>query len=375
MSTIPRRREPTGRTFRAARRCKAIRRLEDGRLSDACRHPLPRTRRAAQQPRRTGAARRDGRKARRPFPGAARSARSPPRAASTSARCRIRSASSRPRPTFPAPARRSPMRSRARRASSTSAPSRAPARAGCCSSCPARPRRWPRRPACPIRRARLTTDAGYNATLGAAFLGEQLGRFDGSYVLTFAGYNAGPRRAQEWIKRYGDPRGKDIDTVVDWIERIPFTETRGYVQRVMENYQVYKMRLSGKLRHRRRPGERALGAAGATSFSDFFYPSADGLQLHGRIYGQAIEGVMPVICLAGLTRNARDFHELAIHLSSGGEEPAQGRRLRLSRPRAVGLRSRMAQTTMSASRQATSLPGWPRSASSTAISSAPRAAG
>ena len=93
---------------------------------------------------------------------------------------------------------------------------------------------------------RLTTDAGYNATLGAAFLGEQLGRFDGSYVLTFAGYNAGPRRAQEWVNRYGDPRGKDIDTVVDWIERIPFHETRSYVQRVMENYQVYKMRLSGK---------------------------------------------------------------------------------------------------------------------------------
>ena len=53
-------------------------------------------------------------------------------------------------------------------------------------------------------------------------------------------------RAREWIRRYGDPRGKDIDAVVDWIERIPFTETRSYVQRVMENYQVYKMRLSGK---------------------------------------------------------------------------------------------------------------------------------
>lgn len=94
--------------------------------------------------------------------------------------------------------------------------------------------------------ARLTTDAGYNATLGAAFLGEQLGRFDGSYVLTFAGYNAGPGRAAQWVARYGDPRGKDIDAVVDWIERIPYTETRSYVQRVMENYEVYKMRISGK---------------------------------------------------------------------------------------------------------------------------------
>ena len=95
--------------------------------------------------------------------------------------------------------------------------------------------------------ARLTSDAGYNATLGARYLDEQLGRFAGSYVLTFAGYNAGPRRAQEWVERYGDPRGKDIDTVVDWIERIPFHETRSYVQRVMENYQVYKMRLSGQM--------------------------------------------------------------------------------------------------------------------------------
>jgi soluble lytic murein transglycosylase len=92
---------------------------------------------------------------------------------------------------------------------------------------------------------KLTTDAGYNATLGSAFLGEQLGKFSGSYVLTFAGYNAGPRRAQQWVARYGDPRGKDLDTVVDWIERIPFAETRSYVQRVMENYQVYKMQLTG----------------------------------------------------------------------------------------------------------------------------------
>jgi soluble lytic murein transglycosylase len=98
----------------------------------------------------------------------------------------------------------------------------------------------------PFSQARLTSDAGYNATLGAAFLGEQLGRFNGSYVLTFAGYNAGPSRAAQWVARYGDPRGKDLDAVVDWIERIPYTETRSYVQRVMENYEVYKMRLTGK---------------------------------------------------------------------------------------------------------------------------------
>lgn len=95
-------------------------------------------------------------------------------------------------------------------------------------------------------RNRLTRDAAYNATLGARFLKEQLARFGGSHVLTYAAYNAGPSRVEQWIDRYGDPRGKPVDEIVDWIERIPFTETRSYVQRVMENYQVYQMRLYGK---------------------------------------------------------------------------------------------------------------------------------
>ncbi|MCD2471782.1 transglycosylase SLT domain-containing protein [Jiella sp. MQZ9-1] len=90
---------------------------------------------------------------------------------------------------------------------------------------------------------RLTSDPGYNATLGAQFLGEQIENFDGSYVLTFAAYNAGPRRAREWIQRFGDPRGMSLDQVIDWVERIPYTETRNYVQRIMENYEVYKIRL------------------------------------------------------------------------------------------------------------------------------------
>jgi soluble lytic murein transglycosylase len=90
---------------------------------------------------------------------------------------------------------------------------------------------------------KLTSDAGYNATLGSHYLGEQIDNFDGSYIMTFVAYNAGPRRVSEWIGRYGDPRGKPIEDVVDWIERIPFTETRNYVQRVMENYEVYKSRL------------------------------------------------------------------------------------------------------------------------------------
>ena len=94
-------------------------------------------------------------------------------------------------------------------------------------------------------RARLTRDAAYNARLGTAYLDEQLDRFGGSYILTFAGYNAGPLRAEEWVKRFGDPRGASLDFVIDWVEQIPFSETRNYVQRVMEKYQVYKARLNG----------------------------------------------------------------------------------------------------------------------------------
>jgi len=93
---------------------------------------------------------------------------------------------------------------------------------------------------------KLTRDPGFNATLGAHYLGEQIDAFGGSYIMTFIAYNAGPRKVPEWIERYGDPRGKSIDEVIDWIERIPFPETRNYVMRVMENYQVYKSRLGQK---------------------------------------------------------------------------------------------------------------------------------
>ena len=94
-------------------------------------------------------------------------------------------------------------------------------------------------------RNRLVTDASYNARLGTAYLNQQMQKFGGSLVLTFAAYNAGPRRAQDWIERYGDPRGKSTEFVINWIEQIPYSETRNYVQRVMENYQVYKARLKG----------------------------------------------------------------------------------------------------------------------------------
>jgi soluble lytic murein transglycosylase len=77
---------------------------------------------------------------------------------------------------------------------------------------------------------------------GTAELGNDLASWRGSYILAFVAYNAGPRRAQEWIAQYGDPRGRSVDPI-DWIERIPIAETRNYVERVMENMQVYRARL------------------------------------------------------------------------------------------------------------------------------------
>lgn len=92
-------------------------------------------------------------------------------------------------------------------------------------------------------KARLTTDPTYNATLGAAYLEQLLAEYNGSMIMTFAGYNAGGSRVRRWIKTYGDPRKMNVDNIVDWVESIPFTETRSYVQKIMENTQVYRARL------------------------------------------------------------------------------------------------------------------------------------
>ena len=86
---------------------------------------------------------------------------------------------------------------------------------------------------------RMVTDAAFNAQLGAAHLGELLSEQGGSYILTFAAYNAGGGRVRQWIDAYGDPRQPGVDPI-DWVERIPFTETRNYVQRVMANVEMYK---------------------------------------------------------------------------------------------------------------------------------------
>ena len=89
---------------------------------------------------------------------------------------------------------------------------------------------------------RLANDPAFNAQLGAAHLGTLLDEQGGSYILTFAAYNAGGKAVKDWIAAYGDPRKPGID-VVDWIERIPYSETRNYVQRVMENLQIYRAKL------------------------------------------------------------------------------------------------------------------------------------
>jgi soluble lytic murein transglycosylase len=101
-----------------------------------------------------------------------------------------------------------------------------------------------RREGMTYERAALTTDPQYNMTLGSAHLADLVDSFNGSYVLAIASYNAGSHRANEWIADWGDPRSPNVD-VVDWIELIPFSETRNYVQRVTENLQVYRYRLAG----------------------------------------------------------------------------------------------------------------------------------
>jgi soluble lytic murein transglycosylase len=95
--------------------------------------------------------------------------------------------------------------------------------------------------------ARLKNDPVYNAMLGAAELGGLLEDYRGSYIMTFAAYNAGRGSVKKWIERYGDPRDPKVDAV-DWVELIPFSETRNYVQRIMENLQVYRARFGGGMK-------------------------------------------------------------------------------------------------------------------------------
>ncbi|MAG98988.1 MAG: lytic murein transglycosylase [Rhodospirillaceae bacterium] len=94
-------------------------------------------------------------------------------------------------------------------------------------------------------RHRLLSDADYNARLGSTYLAELLQLYRGSYVLALAAYNAGTPRVKRWLRNFGDPRRDEVDAI-DWIEQIPFGETRDYVQRVLGNLQVYRQLLADR---------------------------------------------------------------------------------------------------------------------------------
>jgi soluble lytic murein transglycosylase len=96
----------------------------------------------------------------------------------------------------------------------------------------------------PYNRGLLSGDPDYNVRLGSHYLKTLLKRYDGEVALAVAAYNAGPARVDEWVRLHGDPRRRDRHHLVDWVELIPFDETRNYVQRVLEGRNMYQRRLA-----------------------------------------------------------------------------------------------------------------------------------
>ena len=119
---------------------------------------------------------------------------------------------------------------------------------------------------------RLLTDKAYNTMIASAYIADRMGEFQGSYVLGIAGYNAGPGRARQWIREFGDPRDPKVDPV-DWIYRIPFEETREYVQKVLANTQIYRARL-GNTENGLRINEDLARARGASQTADRVNPAS-----------------------------------------------------------------------------------------------------
>ena len=158
----------------------------------------------------------------------------------------------------------------------------------------------------------------------------------------FASYNAGGGNVSKWIEAYGDPRSPSVDPV-DWVERIPFTETRNYVQRVMENLHVYRSRLNersasarpdekalilanpfrkkARSRDRARGVRRGFGSMVADGFAPLWVSASDGLKLFARDYGPPASSALPAVCLPGLSRNSSDFHDLALALAGDAKRP------------------------------------------------------
>jgi len=98
-----------------------------------------------------------------------------------------------------------------------------------------------------FNKARLTTDANYNIRLGSYYLKNLIDNYNGSYILAICAYNGGQTNVSRWVAMYGDPRRmRNLDNIVDWLEVIPFKETRNYVQRVLETTEVYRYILAKK---------------------------------------------------------------------------------------------------------------------------------
>ncbi|NOU07747.1 MAG: transglycosylase SLT domain-containing protein [Hyphomicrobiaceae bacterium] len=122
---------------------------------------------------------------------------------------------------------------------------------------------------------RLSRDPSYNLMMASAYIGDRMDEFQGSYVLTIAGYNAGPGRARQWMKEFGDPRQPGVDPI-DWINRIPFEETRDYVQKVLSNVQVYRARLGEEANALRLKSDlrRSAAATGRRASAESAQPPA-----------------------------------------------------------------------------------------------------
>ncbi|MFB6463255.1 transglycosylase SLT domain-containing protein [Bradyrhizobium tunisiense] len=112
---------------------------------------------------------------------------------------------------------------------------------------------------------KMVSDPVYNTQMGAAELSALFSEYRGNQIMTFAGYNAGRGRVREWVQARGDPRDPRVDPV-DWVERIPLSETRNYVQRVIENVLVYRARFEGSSMIAGKSNERVVThEAGATA--------------------------------------------------------------------------------------------------------------
>ena len=120
---------------------------------------------------------------------------------------------------------------------------------------------------------RMISDPVYNAQMGAAELSALLKEYAGSHIMTFAGYNAGRGRVRDWVKLYGDPRDPNVDAI-DWVERIPFSETRNYVQRVIENLQVYRVRFENGASLMTKSDQRPITSKEANSAPQLSAPTS-----------------------------------------------------------------------------------------------------